>query len=119
MESILILLGVLLLQSCFQMRTQDQETRIIFNKKNSDVNIKRYSLKSVDYPVRVVSGNYDVSKDVAIFFIHGAPGSSDNYYEYLQDSLLLEKANLYSIDRPGYGFSNFGKSETSIKKNQK
>ncbi|MBL4604339.1 MAG: alpha/beta hydrolase, partial [Flavobacteriaceae bacterium] len=40
----------------------------------------------------------------------------DNYYKYLQDSLLLSKANLYSIDRPGYGFPNFGNSETSIKK---
>ncbi|MFY0629158.1 MAG: alpha/beta hydrolase [Flavobacteriaceae bacterium] len=89
---------------------------MIFEEKKAVVDIKRYDLETVDYPVRVVSGQYDTNKDIAIFFVHGAPGASDNYYKYLQDSLLLSKANLYSIDRPGYGFSNFGKAETSIKK---
>lgn len=89
---------------------------MIFEEKQAEVNIKKYDLTSVDYPVRVVSGAFDEDKEIAIFFVHGAPGASDNYYDYLQDSLLLSKANLYSIDRPGYGFSNFGKAETSIKK---
>jgi pimeloyl-ACP methyl ester carboxylesterase len=87
-----------------------------FEKKKAQVNIKRYNLQTVDYPIRVVSGAFDAEKEIAIFFVHGAPGASDNYYKYLQDSALLSKANLYSIDRPGYGFSNFGKAGTSIKK---
>ncbi|MFT6749218.1 MAG: pimeloyl-ACP methyl ester carboxylesterase [Flavobacterium sp.] len=48
--------------------------------------------------------------------MHGALGSSYNYYGCLKDSLLLSKANIYNIDRPGYWFSRFGKAETSIKK---
>lgn len=98
------------------MRTSDRKTRKTFREKKAVVEIKKYNLKTVNYPIRVVSGQYDAEKDVAIFFVHGAPGASDNYYKYLQDSLLLSKANMYSIDRPGYGFSNFGKAETSIKK---
>lgn len=101
---------------CFRFRTPDRRTMKQFEKKKAQVNIKRFDLKTVDYPVRVVSGTYDSEKEIAIFFVHGAPGASDNYYKYLQDSVLLSKANLYSIDRPGYGFSNFGKAETSIKK---
>lgn len=102
--------------SCFRFRTSDRKTYKVFKKENKEVHIKRYQLQTVDYPIRVVSGAIDNKKKVAIFFIHGAPGASDNYYEYLQDSLLISKANLYSIDRPGYGYSNFGKTETSIKK---
>tara|TARA_R110002073_G_scaffold53840_4_gene138894 strand:+ start:98938 stop:99723 length:786 start_codon:yes stop_codon:yes gene_type:complete len=98
------------------MRTSDRKTKKAFVEKKIPFTIKKYSLKTVDYPIRMVSSLYDADKDVAIFFVHGAPGASDNYYTYLQDSLLLSKANLYSIDRPGYGFSNFGKSETAIKK---
>jgi pimeloyl-ACP methyl ester carboxylesterase len=88
----------------------------MFGKRDAEVTIKRYNLQTVDYSVRVVSGRYDAEKEVAIFFVHGAPGASDNYYKYLRDSTLLNKANLYSIDRPGYGYSNFGKAETSIAK---
>lgn len=112
----LFVLIATLLSSCFRFRTSDRKTRKVFDKEKALVSIKRYDLKIVDYPVRVVSGKYDVKKDIAIFFVHGAPGASDNYYQYLRDSTLLSKANLYSIDRPGYGFSNFGKAEKSIKK---
>ncbi len=112
----LFLIITMLFQSCFRMRTSDRKTQLIFNEKKATVEIKKYDLQTVAYPIRVVSGQYNSEKDIAILFVHGAPGSSDNYYKYLQDSLLLSKANLYSIDRPGYGFSNFGRSETSIKK---
>jgi len=112
----ILFLSVTSLTSCFRYRTPDRRTVKQFQKKNAQVNIKRFDLQTVDYPIRVVSGAYDVEKDIAIFFVHGAPGASDNYYKYLQDSVLLSKANLYSIDRPGYGFSNFGKAETSIQK---
>ena len=43
-----------------------------------------------------------------LFFIHGAPGSSDNFDGYLTDSLLNQHANLISLDRLGYGYSEFG-----------
>lgn len=112
----LFILVAILFSSCFRFRTSDTRTQVKFRKNKAQVNIKRYQLKTVDYAVRVVSGSIDEEKDIAIFFVHGAPGASDNYYGYLQDSVLLSKANLYSIDRPGYGFSNFGKAETSIKK---
>jgi len=109
----LLLIGVTF-SSCFRFRTSDRKTYKIFKEKEAKVTIKRYELQTVDYPIRLVSGAFDQTKKTAIFFIHGAPGASDNYYDYLQDTVLLKKANLYSIDRPGYGYSNFGKSETSI-----
>lgn len=109
----LLLIGFIF-SSCFRFRTSDRKIYKIFKEKEAKVTIKRYELQTVDYPIRLVNGAFDKTKKTAIFFIYGAPGVSDNYYDYLQDTVLLKKANLYSIDRPGYGFSNFGKSETSI-----
>ena len=44
-----------------------------------------------------------------IIFIHGTPGSWDAFAGYLKDSALLQHYRLISIDRPGFGYSDFGK----------
>ncbi len=49
-----------------------------------------------------------------VVFIHGAPGSSADYFDYFRDESLYCKVNLISVDRLGYGYSDFGKSQTSI-----
>lgn len=114
--AVLIAGGLLLLNSCFTFRMSDAKVERQFRSKKAAASIKRHDLNSCDYPVRVVGGPIDANKDVALFFVHGAPGSSQDFYSYLQDSLLLSQANLYSVDRPGYGYSNFGKAEVSIQK---
>ncbi len=48
-----------------------------------------------------------------LVFVHGAPGSADDYKKYLSDKDLLRRAQMISIDRLGYG-SQYGKSEISI-----
>ncbi|MCG8310886.1 MAG: alpha/beta hydrolase [Cytophagales bacterium] len=50
-----------------------------------------------------------------VVFIHGAPGSLSDYSRYFGNEALFAKANLISVDRLGYGYSGFGKSETSIR----
>lgn len=50
-----------------------------------------------------------------IVFIHGAPSSSSFWRTFLRDSSLLGKAKLMAVDRPGYGYSGYGKPETSVK----
>lgn len=51
-----------------------------------------------------------------IVFIHGAPSSSSFWKGFLRDSSLLANAKLMAVDRPGYGYSGYGKPEISIKK---
>jgi pimeloyl-ACP methyl ester carboxylesterase len=46
-----------------------------------------------------------------IFFVHGTPGSWDAFEKYLKDRDLLHKFRLVSIDRPGFGYSDFGNPE--------
>ena len=50
-----------------------------------------------------------------VIFVHGAPGNWQNFEQYLTDPALRENATLISIDRLGYGKSQKGKWETSLK----
>ena len=51
-----------------------------------------------------------------IVFVHGAPSSSAFWEDMLVDSSLLKNAKLLAVDRPGYGFSGYGRPEISVRK---
>lgn len=44
-----------------------------------------------------------------LLFIHGAPGSSASFLSYLKNERLRDSYSLLVVDRPGYGFSEYGK----------
>jgi pimeloyl-ACP methyl ester carboxylesterase len=44
-----------------------------------------------------------------LFFVHGSPGSWIKFGEYFGDTVLAKKFRLIGVDRPGFGYSNFGK----------
>jgi pimeloyl-ACP methyl ester carboxylesterase len=46
-----------------------------------------------------------------LLFVHGSPGSWDNFEKYLSDSLLLKKFCMIAVDRPGFGYSDFRQSK--------
>ena len=43
-----------------------------------------------------------------LFFVHGSPDSWTRYEEFMMDKELLAKYRMISIDRPGFGYSQFG-----------
>jgi pimeloyl-ACP methyl ester carboxylesterase len=45
-----------------------------------------------------------------LVFIHGSPGSWMNYMHYMWDSSMRKKFRIVAIDRPGFGYSDFGKA---------
>ena len=49
-----------------------------------------------------------------VLFVHGAPSSLSFFKEFFKDTALLNRAQLVAVDRPGYGYSDFGRVETSI-----
>jgi pimeloyl-ACP methyl ester carboxylesterase len=96
-------------QSCFKFRTSDPDAVETFQKKNVPVKIGYYPYaegKTLHY---VESGD---STAPTVYFIHGTPGSWNNFQNFLMDSLLVSKYRMISIDRPGFGYSNFGKAIT-------
>lgn len=93
-----------------QFRYSDQEILEKF-PQYAKVDVEHFSIgeRPMRSLVRLNSEN-----DPWIIFVHGAPGSCTDYLKYFQDSSLSSRFNMLTIDRPGYGYSGFGKSETSI-----
>jgi pimeloyl-ACP methyl ester carboxylesterase len=51
-----------------------------------------------------------------LFFLHGSPSTMSVYNTYYADSNLSRWANIIAADRPGYGFSDAGRSEKSVRR---
>ncbi|MEO9953534.1 alpha/beta hydrolase [Nonlabens sp.] len=111
----LIVIGGLLLSSCssLQYRLNDEEITESFSNVEALSQISYVSIDSLDLKVRFQSVTQE-ENDVNLVFLHGSPSSLSAWRRYLKDSLLYNRANLHAIDRPGYGYSNFGKSLISI-----
>lgn len=45
-----------------------------------------------------------------LVFIHGSPGTWRHYMKYMWDSTLRTKFRIVAIDRPGFGYSDFGEA---------
>ena len=111
----LIVIGGLFLTSCssLQYRLNDEEITTSFSKVDALSHISYVAVDSLDLNVRIQSVTKE-DNDINLVFLHGSPSSLSAWRRYLKDSLLYNKANLHAIDRPGYGYSNFGESLTSI-----
>jgi len=83
----------------------------LFKEHNYEyqVSIDSYQGRSIRH---ITTGH--VNSDQTILFLHGAPGSWKDYSDYLVDEKLQKFAKLIAIDRPGYGFSDYGQAESSI-----
>ena len=46
--------------------------------------------------------------------IHGSPGSNMDYDAYIKDTTFTNRYCIILCDRPGYGYSNWGKADTSV-----
>jgi len=106
-SSVILLLWVLFAQSCMSFRTNDRDAKQEFEKKGvslmtASVNIDGHTIHYVQ------SGNDSLP---TIIFIHGTPGSWNSFERYLSDTQLLQHFRLISIDRPGFGYSDFGNPE--------
>lgn len=112
----LLLSWVVAVQSgCFSMRISDREWSPKLKSKgqfNDPVfsnlqcpngrRIHTVGIKSADFLPTVI-------------LVHGSPGASDAYLDYLADTVLTNRAQLISMDRPGFGHtSGFGRPEPSL-----
>jgi pimeloyl-ACP methyl ester carboxylesterase len=99
---------LLFCQSCMQMRMSSKKTTEYFSK--SSTLFKDASFKiSEEHQIHYIETG-DLTKPT-LLFLHGSPGSWDAYKTYLSDVDLQKKYRLIAIDRPGFGYSNFGEAE--------
>ncbi len=104
---IILLVWLILAQSCLTMRKPDAEQVETFAKKGLQLHL---SILTVDgYPLHYAAiGNDSLP---TLIFVHGSPGSWDAFESYMEDSALLRKFRMVSVDRPGFGYSDYGHPE--------
>jgi pimeloyl-ACP methyl ester carboxylesterase len=93
----------LILDSCLTMRTSDRRAVKTFHK--AGVTLATRTLHIRDRHLHYVSVGTDTMR--TIVFVHGSPGSWDAFQSYLMDSALRSRFRMISIDRPGFGYSDF------------
>jgi len=98
-----------------QYRASNDEVYNAFAKASVPTTIDYYTVDSLDLKVRVQHVTAE-GNEVNLVFFHGSPSSNYAWHRYLKDSSLGIAANMHAIDRPGYGYSNFGKSMPSLEK---
>lgn len=102
---------VLFINSCVSFHTEDAKVERYFGKRQAPVSI--HYLDFQGNPSRFIETGLD-QKDTLIVFVHGAPGSSNNFFRYLADPALRQRSRLVALDRLGYGESAPGQAEISI-----
>lgn len=99
---------LLFCQSCMKMRMSPKKTSEFFLKANTTFKDITFQVSEIHQIYYIETG--DATKPT-LLFLHGSPGSWDAYKKYLSDIDLQKKYRLIAIDRPGFGYSNFGEAE--------
>ena len=100
-------------QSCLQFRMSDKKQHKELHELPDNYKVAIGSKTVQKRNIHYTYITSDTIKPLAIF-IHGSPGSSSNFLRFGKDSALLKKYNILLLDRPGFGYSDFGSAEPSI-----
>jgi pimeloyl-ACP methyl ester carboxylesterase len=103
---IILIVSCFALQNCLTMRKSDARAVEHFHKKG--IILATRTLHINNHDLHYVSVGADSMR--TIVFVHGSPGSWDAFQRYLMDSTLRVRFRLISIDRPGFGYSDYGKA---------
>src|SRR5664279_3038975 len=98
---------LLFAQSCMTFRKPDAEEKSAFAK--SHVVLRTGMLRGDGWQIHYAITGVDSLP--TLFFIHGSPGNWNAFAEYMKDSQLLKKFRMVSVDRPGFGYSDFGNAQ--------
>jgi len=109
---ILFLGGIVFVNSCLQFRMSTSEVNRYFTHAKKKGTLHSYAVNSyrtINY-LKVGDDHLPL-----VIFVHGSPGSLSAFIDFMADTILLQHAQLISVDRPGFGHSNFGWAEPSLK----
>lgn len=106
--SAFIILTGLFLSRCVICKTRwsDRKALRVFKTKNVPLTILDTVVDNhhIHY---AISGESNLP---TLVFIHGSPGSWFHYMRYMWDAEMRKKYRIISFDRPGFGFSDYGKA---------
>lgn len=104
--ALVVLLWVFLAPRLLQFRKEDEVVRKEFAQ--AGVNLVTGNYKSGIHNLHYAMTGEDTLP--TLVFIHGSPGSWHSFAKYLKDKELLKKFRMISIDRPGFGNSDYGRA---------
>ena len=114
-------LGVaFLVMGCLQFRYSDAEQAKRLRSYGLDVGVEYvvdsgHTMRYVHVSLPTDRGDSaSAVRKPNLLLIHGAPSSIMIWERYMADTALLRAYNIYAVDRPGYGYSDFGRPDTSI-----
>jgi pimeloyl-ACP methyl ester carboxylesterase len=93
--------------ACMRMRTTDKKALITFADQGVTTNIATWTNQTGRHIHYVETGADSLP---ILLLVHGSPGSWDAWKDYLSDADLRQRFHLIAVDRPGFGYSDFGKA---------
>ena len=96
-----------------QWRMTEEEIQEKFKNLEIETGISYVRIDSLDLDVRIQEIKSEGNKFNLVFF-HGSPSSLSAWDGYFLNDSLRAITNLYGVDRPGYGYSDFGEEIPSI-----
>lgn len=102
----LIFLGcwIVFAQSCMKFRISDSQAKAEFAQRGLQISFHYTD----DHEKGVHYAKSGADSLPTLFFVHGSPGSWDAFKIYMMDTALLHHFRIISVDRPGFGYTNFG-----------
>ena len=90
-------------QRTMKFRETDDDAKKEFLDKG--IKLLTKTIKAGDSHLHYVQVGSDTMP--TLFFVHGSPGSWNVFKGYLQDEELRKRYRMISVDRPGFGYSEF------------
>ena len=103
---IFITCWIILAQSCMKFRITDNTAQAEFAQKG--LHISFHYVKAGSVEIHYAKTGADTLP--TLFFVHGSPGSWDAFKIYMMDTALIHHFRIISVDRPGFGYSDFGEA---------
>jgi pimeloyl-ACP methyl ester carboxylesterase len=91
-------------QSCMKFRISDSKAKTEFEQKGLQVSFHYVDVDDISLHYAKMGADTLPT----LFFVHGSPGSWDAFKIYMMDTALLHHFRIISVDRPGFGYSDFG-----------
>src|SRR6188474_3114112 len=101
---ILITVWLLFAQCSMKFRISDSEAKEKFSKNNVTLTTEFITIDG--FKMHYAKTGNDTLP--TLFFVHGSPGGWTAFERYMQDKDLLSRYRMISVDRPGFGYSQFG-----------
>ena len=104
---LLVILWLIIAQFIMTYRIPDYEAKAKFKK--AGIELFTETINANNFKLHYAKTGNDSLP--TLFFLHGSPGSWMKFGEYLQDTDLVKKYRMLSVDRPGFGYSEYGNAK--------